>query len=234
MKHIISFSVYGDNPKYTIGILRNIELADIIYPGWWVYIYHDSSVPKENIELYNQFDYVKTVDMTGSEYPGMFWRFLVEDDVFISRDADSRLSLREKYAVDEWLYSGKRFHVLRDHPAHSSIAVPGGMWGIKRINPGQNVNMQMTIQTWLKNNTGTDAYGQDQIFLQGLYMYHKQQNDIMVHDSLGTFDDISIPFPTKLAPSYHFIGEVFDENDLPRPDHHNDWLNNRDNERIKK
>jgi len=233
MKHVISFSVYGDHPKYTVGMLRNIELADIIYHGWLVYIYHDSSVPKEHIELYNQFGYVKTVDMTGSEVPGMFWRFLVEDEVFISRDADSRLSLREKYAVDEWLYSGKRFHVCRDHPAHNPIAVPGGMWGLRRIHPGQNINMDMTIRTWLKNNTGTDAYGQDQLFLRGLYAYHKEQKDIMVHDSIGQYGDESLPFPVRLDKKYHFVGEVWDENDNRRQDHIKDWTNNKNMERFR-
>ena len=34
MKKVISFSLWGDNPKYTIGAIKNAELIDTIYPGW--------------------------------------------------------------------------------------------------------------------------------------------------------------------------------------------------------
>ena len=54
------------------------------------------------------------------DWSGMFWRFAAIDDhdveVMLSRDTDSRLTLREKAAVDDWLSSGKLFHVMRDHP----------------------------------------------------------------------------------------------------------------------
>ena len=34
MKNIISFCLWGDNPIYTIGAIRNAELAQEIYPGF--------------------------------------------------------------------------------------------------------------------------------------------------------------------------------------------------------
>jgi len=34
MKKIISFSLWGDNPVYTQGAIRNAELAKEIYPDW--------------------------------------------------------------------------------------------------------------------------------------------------------------------------------------------------------
>ena len=49
--------------------------------------------------------------MTGSKIPGMFWRFLPFDDkdvdIFIVRDTDSRINLREELAVKYWLESNK-------------------------------------------------------------------------------------------------------------------------------
>jgi hypothetical protein len=213
---IISFSVYGANPMYTVGMLRNIELAETIYPGWHVNVYHDMSVPQKYIDVYKKYDHVTTVDMTDSGLPGMFWRFTTQAEVFLSRDADSRLSFREKYAVDEWLYSGKKFHVMRDHVAHNHITVPGGMFGIRQVPNTQSVNMSQTINTWLNQNTNIDAYGQDQIFLKGLYGYYKSDGNIMIHDSIGAYGDDSIPFPTHLAPGYRFVGEVFDENECRR------------------
>ena len=54
-------------------------------------------------------------------------------DHFIIRDADSRLSRRDFCAVEEWLKSGKMFHVLRDHPSHSNFPISGGLWGGNRF-----------------------------------------------------------------------------------------------------
>jgi len=34
MKKIISFSLWGDNPIYTQGAIRNAELAKEVYPDW--------------------------------------------------------------------------------------------------------------------------------------------------------------------------------------------------------
>ena len=45
MKKIISFSLWGSNPKYTIGAIRNAELTPIIYPGWVSRFYCGLSVP---------------------------------------------------------------------------------------------------------------------------------------------------------------------------------------------
>lgn len=48
---------------------------------------------------------------------GMFWRWLVAEDPdverFLIRDVDSRLNEREARAVDEWILSGKAYHIMR-------------------------------------------------------------------------------------------------------------------------
>ncbi len=65
---------------------------------------------------------------------GMFWRFLAADDqradAAIFRDVDSRISEREAHAVQEWLASGRAFHIMRDHPRHWRPMM-GGMWGVR-------------------------------------------------------------------------------------------------------
>ena len=33
-KKVISFSLWGNNPIYTVGAIRNAELAQLIYPEW--------------------------------------------------------------------------------------------------------------------------------------------------------------------------------------------------------
>jgi len=65
----------------------------------------------------------------------MFWRFLPASDpdmdILIVRDTDSRLGLRERLAVNEWLESGKNFHIMRDHPQHGTLIL-GGMWECRK------------------------------------------------------------------------------------------------------
>ena len=72
----------------------------------------------------------------GSIFP-MNWRFFPtldpQVDLFVSRDLDSRYSLREQAAVTEWLEDRAVIHVMRDHPAHP-FSMLGGMWGAKLHN----------------------------------------------------------------------------------------------------
>ena len=34
---VISYGLYGKSPRYTIGVLRNAQLAPVVYPGWKVH-----------------------------------------------------------------------------------------------------------------------------------------------------------------------------------------------------
>lgn len=130
--NVISASLWGDNPKYTVGAVRNAELWPQFYPDWKFRIYHDDSVPEETLRELSS----RGVELVKKErldsFHGMFWRFEVNDDPtvdrFIVRDLDSRFSVREKFCVDQWLASGQPFHAMRDHP-HHTVAIMGGMWG---------------------------------------------------------------------------------------------------------
>ena len=50
MKKIISFSLWGDNPKYTNGAIENADLALEVYPNWICRFYVGTSTPKEIVE----------------------------------------------------------------------------------------------------------------------------------------------------------------------------------------
>ncbi len=108
MKKIISFSLWGDNPKYTIGAIENAKLAKTIYPDWVCRFYVGTSTPDEIWDELYDMDNTEMINMDiDGDWSGMFWRFYPASendvDVFIVRDTDSRLSNREKEAVNEWL-----------------------------------------------------------------------------------------------------------------------------------
>jgi len=119
-----------------IGAIKNAKLANKIYPDWMCRFYIGQSVPTSIVVELSQMNNVQIVEMPEfGDWRGMYWRFVAIDeddiDIMISRDTDSRLNYREKAAVDEWIASDKKFHIMRDHPAHG-FPILGGMWGIKK------------------------------------------------------------------------------------------------------
>ena len=108
MKKVLSFCLWGNNPTYNIGAIKNAELAKIYYPDFecWFYI-HSDSVPQTTIESLKQLDNTKIILKSGdiNLCKPMCWRFEAIDDpeveVMMSRDTDTRILMREKLAVDE-------------------------------------------------------------------------------------------------------------------------------------
>ena len=97
MKKIISFSLWGEDPKYTIGAIENAKLVNEIYHGWISRFYCGKSVPENIINSLKDVPNTEVIIMDeDGDWTGMFRRFLAckDGDVMISRDTDSRLSLR--------------------------------------------------------------------------------------------------------------------------------------------
>jgi hypothetical protein len=224
MKRVISLSVFGGDPKYTIGALRNIQLSKEIYPDWKIYLYYNNTVSTDIIDKYKEFDHVKLFDMTNYNMPGMFWRFLPNNcERFISRDADSRLSMREFVAVDDWINSGKIMHTMRDHP-HHTVKVFGGMVGFVI---DENFKIEDEINKWIvdKDRSLFNRWG-DVLFLETVYDKYLKENNLISHDSCFTEYPFSKPFPTPLT-NYRFVGEIFDENDRRYPQYQ-EWLRKKE------
>ena len=207
----LSFSLWGDKPIYNVGTIRNAELWKEIYPDWQMVVYYDNTVPFETIDILNELG-VQTIDMTNRGIYGMFWRFFAESlpnsEYSIFRDSDSRITIREKLAVDEWINSGKSIHVMRDHPAHripygnDGLGILGGMWGIK----GGLIPLKKFIINY--NDNKTLSYGSDQTFLKLIYQTYI--NDRMTHDEF--FENKPFPIQREYG---RFIGDRIDENDKP-------------------
>lgn len=210
MKKIISYSLWGNNPIYTHGALKNLEMAKEIYPEWTCRFYLDKNVPEDIITKLKEGGAEVYKYMKDGDWYAMFWRFLPASDpkvdVMISRDCDSRLTVREKEAVEEWLKSDKLFHIMRDHPYHKT-EILGGMWGVKK--PLLN-NMKNLMGSYKMGN----FWQTDQNFLrEKVYPIVKDQS--MVHDEY--FDKTGFPSPRVDG---EFVGEAFNENDeLLHPEH---------------
>lgn len=212
---LITFSLWGDNPKYTVGAIKNAILAKEIYPDWVCRYYVGKTVPLSIIEELEVMSNVQVIKMDeDGDWKGMFWRFEPASepdvDVFISRDTDSRLSYREKAAVEQWLNSDKILHIMRDHPYHG-YPILGGMWGLKS---GAIPNMKELLSGFKQE----DEYGTDYIFLGANVTNRIKISDTMVHDEF--FGSTGRNFPCERK-GFEFVGKVYDENDVTVIEHEN-------------
>jgi len=217
MKKVISFSLWGDNPNYNIGAIENAKLAQKFYPEFecWFYI-HKETVPSCTIEKLTNLSNSKIIFKEGdlNRCKPMTWRFeaIDEPDVEInmSRDTDTRILEREKFAVDEWLNSDKIFHIMRDHPYHG-CNILGGMFGTKKI-PGLNWNSMLSNL----HQSGYRDY--DQEFLR-YSIYPLILNNSIIHASFHKWEGHCKDFPIYFDDEYRFVGEHVYEDESRCRDH---------------
>ena len=183
MKKVISVSLYGSQPFYLNHAVSFLERAKKIYPGWAIRYYIDrESAPREvvdSLRLDGAEIVFKTKKYGGTE--GTFWRFLAADDpsvdLYIVRDVDTLIGKRDRQAVDEWLASGKSFHVIRDHWEHNTEILAGLWGGRKRI-----ADMEAMVEKFLKKSCSSPTKLSDQIFMREK-IYPKIFRNLHIHSS---------------------------------------------------
>lgn len=217
MKRVLSFSLWGNSPKYSVGAVKNAQLVSKIYPGWIGKFYIHKDADKAIIDEINKTDSCEVQIMDESpDWRGMFWRFYAFDDpavsVFCSRDTDSRLNEREAECVNEWLNSDKLLYSTKDHNFHDTC-IMGGAFGVKRE---LNVDFRDLIAKYEEKG---QFYQIDQNFLRDV-IWPLAKDKSMIFDCLGRNEFAkTVPFPSRRPIDASFVGEVFDENDIPNYSH---------------
>ena len=161
---IVGFSFYGNSnssvrsaKQYFVGIEENLEKMTELYGEDWVMrLYYDLdpsdqqlmdqlcdlACTNNNIDLCNIRKLPGTPVKDATKIFAMNWRFFPtldpQVDIYLCRDLDSRVSEREVAAVEEWLWSGRAVHSMRDHPAHNTPLL-GASWGARLDTEEQNV-----------------------------------------------------------------------------------------------
>lgn len=210
---VIAFSLYGNSPRYAANLDKVILSYKMLLPDWKCRVYVAKDVTQETISKLIKYGY-EIVIMNGEGVKAQYsnWRFLAIEDknaeAVIIRDLDSFATQREKEMVEQWIASGKQFHIIRDHVNHNT-RIMAGMWGIKR----NTINIRKESRKQLMIN----AYGIDQVFLEKI-LYPLIKDDVFVHDSFPRFpeeDAVIIP----LGKGENFIGEVTTDDAVRKNDH---------------
>lgn len=210
-----SFSLYGPLPKYTRGMLANVEILQQRFPAARVAIFTADDVPTEIIEKlqsYPQVTVIPTPRKVGCE--GMLDRFLAIDlsdcDVMFVRDADSRVHERDAACVEDFLSAPDRLlHIIRDHRFHTHVIL-GGMWGIRK--EGLIEPMSTSLERW-KSSHNRAAYMADQYFVEHTF-YNRLLSAAMIHDRCTLYEPVErkMPFRVPIVEEL-FVGQVHDYDD---------------------
>lgn len=203
MVKVFSFSLWGNAPRYTQGALAVADQVAVMFPGFECWFYIHTNVPQDIVDTLRLKSHVRVLiidDDLDTSKPRM-WRYRAIDDptceIMMPRDTDTRFYLREKFAIQQWLDSGKTFHIMRDCPHHWET-IMGGMFGARK-----------TGWTWcdlIDKYIKKGDYDYDQRFLKE-NIYPKIKDNMMVHDSFYNYNEGALKFPIDFDPDFHFVGE---------------------------
>ena len=220
-KKIISFTLWGSNPMYTIGAIKNAQLQKEFYPDWICRFYIDSSVPQEVCKELTDLNCELIVKQKTIDHLASFWRFepMLDMDVshFIVRDADARLDYRESNAVEQWVLSGLPIHIIRDHPNHTRYMM-GGTWGAI---PGMVPTFEQDYFKFLSDVPTSwfvfrdqKYFDYDQCFLEKCLWPHVKDCH-MSHDEFFRPTGKELYFNIPRKNDMHFVGQKYTAEDVP-------------------
>jgi len=205
---IISYSLYGNNQRYTVPLLENSKIALNLYSGWTIYVYHDHTVNKSFLDRLRQ-NGVVTINIEQTNHgnlPPKMWRFLpvknLSIDCVIFRDADSLLTQREQDLVMKWMKSDKSVHIIRDHPLHVA-PILAGMFGIKH----NSFKILSKLMDEKRPNIKQRPIDYDQVFLAD-YLYPRIIKMALIHVSFFKYWNEQAIKIEPVSDGYNYIGSV--------------------------
>lgn len=189
MAKVISFTIFGGLKKYCLGLLKNIELAQEHLPDYKVWIYAGNDVPEGYIKQYKSFSNVKYIPVDNNGLELTCSRFYAIDDpsvdIIICRDADSRITERDRYLIREFENSDKEFHIIREHFWHKRRIMACG-WGAKR--GCIKKNLENLYHTWIRDKKSLiGVYGTDELFLEQC-VYPLIKDQALIHTNIVAYN----------------------------------------------
>lgn len=213
----VAFVLYGNDPRFTRGALRNAESVPLLMPGWNSRFYIDSSVSQDFIDqvhaLGGETIKVNEKMRTWGEFRRA-WRFLILDDPSVQyalfRDVDSRITIRELLAIHAWLKSNLPFHVMHDHPDHN-IGILAGMWAAHLPTLRNRMTARSSMTAFMNNRVDMSKSG-DQTWLQ-MNVRPFILEETLAHASYRCkeYGWNSRPFPMARSEVADYVGRIVHE-----------------------
>jgi hypothetical protein len=207
---IISYALFGYNKErqencfafadYLRGLLVNIRLARMVYPGWVIRLHVDQSTYDGLKDILTKLPIQIEICDDAPLTLAMLWRlkpcFDSQVEYTICRDLDSPLTYREAQAVEYWLRSGKAAHAITDSVSHN-IPMMGGMVGFwKYIRDYTGVN---TWEKLVDKKLDFKVKGMDQFLLnKHVYPGFSREDSIVQHYVLGMPDTFLSEYHTQI------------------------------------
>lgn len=199
---VFSFCLYGTERNYYIGLLENIKIIHEFFPDFEIHVFKgicDPSWVLDNVVVHE----------TNKVGPvNMFYRVLPIKTVEIGfiRDADSRITERDRWTINRFLGSSKNYHIIRDHYYHRS-RIMGGLFGWKKPMPELDIVIPETAN-----------YGDDEaLFANDLYP--RVVSEALIHTNIRAFvGEHSERIAIAQRGVHDFIGNVI-WNEMPRFDY---------------
>ncbi|MDR0479584.1 MAG: tetratricopeptide repeat protein [Burkholderiaceae bacterium] len=205
-RNIIALLLFGRDCKYCEPAILNAQEQPNIYPHWVCRFYVDASVPENVINrLRASGAQIVQVEGTAAQWAGPMWRWLAlgnpQAHRILFRDADSVISSREAGAVEQWLASGKRFHMMRDWGSHTELIL-AGLWSAVA---GSLPPFQDLMGRFMSEPLDSRRFA-DQHFLRQ-YVWPYARTSLMQHDSMFGFMGAA-PFPNEQKSEGFHVGRT--------------------------
>lgn len=220
MNKIVSFSLWGDNPKYIQGAIKNAQLIKKLLPDWKPLFWVHEKVNTEILEILKRegSQIILIEEKIDEEYhranknPGWFWRFkILEDptvDLALVRDTDCRITIEEVYLIRNWEKSGKEFHIIRDNKMHRA-PILAGLWGFTK-SFSSRINLSYLLERFEDNPQHQRFGGYDQQFLAEILYPLLNMKKTLVHDSHHHYNHETAYPIFKTPGNEHFMGKDYE------------------------
>lgn len=238
---VMVYSLYGSHPKYHVGLMQNLlHLSRLPRPPL-VQLFYNQHDPgcETTARAARVLYYLTSAHGIGGDFlpfvacrlHALSPRFYTPGNVVLMRDTDSRPTHREELAVQEFHLSTHEWHCMLDHP-HHTMPMMGGMIGYRSHRP---LPIKRLWDEWATDKIpvhNREEYSTDQRFMRDK-LWPAASVDSIIHDTFRSSPEIrsctrcartaSNPRrgprlfpPSRTDTTDAFVGEVFDENNIPR------------------
>jgi len=196
---VFSFCIYGTERNYYEGLLENVQIINEYFPEFEIYIYKGICDPSWTFQGKN----IKIIETFREGLVNALYRFLPlsECEIGFVRDADSRVSERDRWCIRSFLKSNKSYHIIRDHYWHKSL-IMAGMFGWK-------TPCHEKIEIPIDDNL---VYGFEELYLsKKIYPLIKSNSLVHTNNHAYVGEHVEL-IGIEHANQYDFVGNVIWDN----------------------